>query len=134
MSEKLLSQVLVRRRKPRRKDYVRAYPVTGVYPTDAQIEARTKFAEAAKRAKGKKRIGELEGEPMPHAAEAEGLIKYFHALEIVCRELGVEKPKGQEVLQDLCREGFIRTVKTGMLQVRLPGQPSWPTGIAALFG
>ena len=46
--------VLVRRRKPREKWYVRAYPRTAIMPTLAQVEQRIRFGEAAKRAKGRR--------------------------------------------------------------------------------
>jgi len=57
MSEPL---VLVERRKPRLKRYVRAYPRTAQYPSNAQIEARIRFGEAASKAKGEKGVVEVE--------------------------------------------------------------------------
>jgi len=45
---------VVTRRKPRLKIYVRAAPLTRKFPTDAQVVQRLRFAEAARRARGKK--------------------------------------------------------------------------------
>jgi len=45
---------IVTRRRPRLKTYVRAAPVSIRHPTDAQLVQRLRFAEVARRAKGKR--------------------------------------------------------------------------------
>lgn len=45
---------LVSRQKPRKTIYTRAAPVTMINPTNAQLETRIRFAEAAKKARGLK--------------------------------------------------------------------------------
>jgi hypothetical protein len=62
--------------------------------------------------------------PLKHAylalkseAEAPGEIRWLHALEIVCKELGVTREKATEILRDLCAEDFLRTTRTGWVAV-----------------
>jgi len=66
-------------------------------------------------------------------AEAPGFIKWFHAREIVMKEMKVGPQTFEDLMRDLCKEGFIRTVQTGILQVRQPGEPTWPEGLEAIF-
>jgi len=62
--------------------------------------------------------------PLRHAymalreeAEAPGEIRWMNALEVVSRELHVDREKASEVLRDLGREGFLRTTRTGYVAV-----------------
>jgi len=64
--EDLLGAVqAVYRRKPRETVYFRSAPYTILYPTPAQIQARLKFAETARKARGLKG---LSPEGLPWAA------------------------------------------------------------------
>ena len=54
---------LVVRRRPRLKIFFRELPPTYFIPRDAQIHMRIKFAEAAKKAKGKKGLCPCHGLP-----------------------------------------------------------------------
>jgi hypothetical protein len=54
---------LVFRTKPRPFAYLRAAPRSILFPTDAQIEARLKFSEAAKQARGLKGLCPCHGLP-----------------------------------------------------------------------
>jgi hypothetical protein len=55
---------LVVRTRPRRVVFFRSKPITAYTPTEAQLKARTAFAEVARRAKGRRFVGML-----PPAAE-----------------------------------------------------------------
>jgi len=67
-------------------------------------------------------------------AEAPGFIKWFNAREAIMKELKVTSETFEDLMRELCREGFIRTIETGFLQVRQPGEPTWPEGLEAIFG
>jgi len=66
-------------------------------------------------------------------AEAPGVIDWLHGREVVVRAMKVRPETFDELMSGLCREGFIRTVQTGVLQVRQPGEPTWPSGLEAVF-
>lgn len=61
---------LVHRRKPREKTYIRAVPVTAVFPTKAQVDVRRRFGEIVRMAQGRKGliIDPHTGEILPIAA------------------------------------------------------------------
>ncbi|MEM2910856.1 MAG: hypothetical protein QXO01_07330 [Nitrososphaerota archaeon] len=66
-------------------------------------------------------------------AEAPGVIDWRQAREVIVREMKTRPETFDELMGSLCREGFVRTVQTGILQVRQPGEPTWPTGLEAVF-
>jgi len=66
-------------------------------------------------------------------AEAPGVIDWPHAREVTVREMKILPETFDELMAGLCREGFVRTVQTGILQVRQPGEPTWPSGLEAVF-
>jgi hypothetical protein len=49
--------------------------------------------------------------------EAEGEIKFKNAIEVLVKELGLKQEEAIKTLQDLCREGFLETSKTGWLRI-----------------
>ncbi|MFQ6096041.1 MAG: hypothetical protein ACE5NN_07845 [Candidatus Bathyarchaeia archaeon] len=66
-------------------------------------------------------------------AEAPGVINWQHAREVIVKEMEIRSETFEELMGGLCREGFIRTIRTGILQVRQPGEPTWPAGLEAVF-
>lgn len=52
-----------------------------------------------------------------HAAGDESEIAWRDALSVVSWELGVDEEGARKVLRDLCAEGYLATVRTGVLKV-----------------
>jgi len=54
---------------------------------------------------------------LQHATGEEPELKWRDAVDIIMYELGVDRDKATEILGDLCGEGYIATVRTGVIRV-----------------
>lgn len=61
-------------------------------------------------------------------AEAAGFMRWMHLREALIKELGFTPEKVDKVAGELCREGFLRTIDTGVVQIRQPGEVEWKSG------
>jgi len=102
-AEELFEHVqLVERKRPKVTTFLRAPPRTILFPTDGQLEIRMRFAELAKKAKGKKRLSPA-GIPWAAYYIKQGLEGYKAKRRVAVPKVFKERLEKREELKEIVR-------------------------------